>query len=215
MKNKLIILFGLVICFADCEREYYHPDMYPANETVIRGQLIYKANPFDTSDSVLCLTDVIWLDIKTKDTSYLAYLDTLLFGGIEGRSHRHKSGDLQSYEQIPDSFVFYIIKNDSYMSVMDEAKQSIADSLVVTFQYLYPPKEKTSTCVIILTQRPDDKQRHIDDVYLGDYVSYDEKDYGPQPLIFDSVTPEGRTIFCVDGTYGPAFGATWKWMNEE
>lgn len=213
MKTKLFILIGLTACLIGCEQKY--PVMYNVNETVIRGQLIYAANPFDASDSVLCLTDIIWLDIKTKDSCYLAYLDTLLFEGADGRTHRHQKDNKVRYEQVPDSLVFYSVRDGRFMSVMDETKHAVADSLVITHGYLYPPKETTVTCTVYLFPRPEDKKRPIEDIYLGDYVSYDEKDYGPQPLIFDTISPSGEKILCVDGTYGPEFWGMWEQINNE
>ena len=214
MKTKLFILIGLTACLIGCEHKYHV--MYSTNETVIRGQLIYAANPFDASDSVLCLTDIIWLDIKTKDTCYLAYLDTLLFEGADGRTHRHQSDNKVRYEQVPDSLVFHVVKDGCFMSVMDDVKRTVSDSLVIAYQYLCPPKETTSTCLVILASRPNDKQNPpIEDIYLGDYVSYKEKDYGQQPLVFDTISPSGEKILCVDGTYGPVFWATWEWINNE
>ena len=214
MKTKFYILIGLIACFAGCEHKY--PVMYSTNETVIRGQLTYTANPFDLSDSVLCITDIIWLDIKTKDTGYLAYLDTLLFGDSDGRSHRHQSNGLVNYEQVPDSLVFYVVRDNRFMSVMNDTKRTAADSLVITYQYLYPPKETTSTCLVILASRPNDKQNPpIEDLYLGDYVSYKEKDYGQQLLVFDTISPSGEKILCIDGTYGPTFWSTWEWIYNE
>ena len=216
MKPKFFILIGLTACLIGCEHEREYPNMYFANETVIRGQLIYAVNPFDASDSVLCITDIIWLDIKTKDTCYLAYLDTLLFENADGRAHRHQSDNKVRYEQVPDSLVFHVVRDNRFMSVMNDTKRTVADSLVITYQYLYPPKETTSTCLVILASRPNDKQNPpIEDIYWGDYVSYKEKDYGQQPLVFDTISPSGEKILCVDGTYGPVFWATWEWINNE
>ena len=216
MKPKLFIIALAATMLMACQQS--DPGFDKIDQTQIMGQFTCVLNPFDSNDSVLCLTDIQSVDIVTNDSAYITTLERMLAeatGGIDRYPQTYQFYGIVHYGIFPDSMIFYIVKENGLISLVDDDKRSLKDSLEITVNTLWG-NVRTRSETIYLYPRPEDNQRPpISDIFLDDYVEYRGKDNGPQPLIFDSVTPEGKTILCVDGTYGPFFCSTWKWMNEK
>lgn len=205
MKNKIFILIGLVVCFVGCD----YPHFIEFDETEITGKIYYAVNPIDSNDSVLCLTGITSVVVKSEDFEYLSYLEELLTKAINDPYnfsviYQH-DGKVECHSDFDDSAIFYVVKNGNFVSVMNQEKDSLLDSLLI-----YRSSDGKTTLSFHPYPRNEKFDEHSSHYYIyeGDYVSYYWKDDSPQPFIFDSISPMGDTLLCFDGALCPGIVST-------
>ncbi len=218
MKCRIILLCTILSLLAGCGEKPEQPE-YPSNggvdETEIVGQLHFAVNPFDTSDSVLCLHNIQTLVIATHDSNYLNYLDEVThakrYNDPLPPKYHELHGDYHAgYRDFPESSLFYVVKDGAFVSLMNDTKTCLIDSLTFVYTIKFGTNTKERNCVLYTSLRPLDYKGSQHDgkfhIFLEDYVAYGGRDFDDDcPLVFDKISPVGDTILCINGDNGPSY----------
>lgn len=221
MKNYIYILsflfFGLFSCstnnIIDEQEDPNIPNPWIDN-THILGKLNYVVNPFNEMDSVLCLSDIQEIVIKTADYDYYTYLMEKLgkYGKVDDLDSWPPQYHVNCYPK--SDVICYIMQKESFISIMaldfTDKVNYIQWSATINVGY---SKYKTITCTIYPYFNNCGNDEFSRKFYLGDYVTYTWKDYSRERFIYviDTMNlSEGLSEgLCFEGLYGPVYTYTY------
>lgn len=221
MKNYIYILsllfFGLFSCSTiqpDTTQEDSNIPNPWIDNTHILGKLNYVVNPFNEMDSVLCLSDIQEIVIKTADYDYYTYLMEILgkYGKVDDSDSWPQQYHVTCYPK--SDVICYIMQKESFISIMTpdftDKVNYIQYSATINVGY---SKYKTITCTIYPYFNNCGNDEFSREFYLGDYVTYTWKDYSRERFIYviDTMNlSEGLSEgLCFEGLYGPVYTYTY------
>lgn len=217
MKNYIYILsflfFGLFSCSTNQPDTTQEDPNIPnpwIDNTHILGKLNYVVNPFNEMDSVLCLSDIQEIVIKTADYDYYTYLMKKLgkYGKVDDLDSWPPQYQVNCYPK--SDVICYIMQKESFISIMTldftDKVNYIQWSATINVGY---SKYKTITCTIYPYFNNCGNDEFSREFYLGDYVTYTWKDYSRERFIYVIDTMNLSEGLCFEGLYGPVYTYTY------